>query len=135
VAAMVDLFPSTYQMISGPPAETVSSPAMSQLSAPPTPTERPEPSIQVAVLPETSPADTPPLTASATAGVPQTAVQDMGLPLETATSETPPAAPAPPAPPEAPAASMQPPVQPKPSPAVTPPRTATARPEPPLTAP
>ena len=82
------------------PAEMVSSPSVPARSAPPTPTEaaspthapteRPTPAVQVAGLPETPPSDTPPPTSSATASVPQIGAQDMGLSLETATSETPP---------------------------------------------
>jgi WD40 repeat protein/nitrate/nitrite transporter NarK len=81
-------------------AEMVPSPSAPALSAPPTPTAADSPTTaptamsttsgQVAVLPETPPADPPPLPSAAIARVPPTVVQDLVLPLEIAMSEPPP---------------------------------------------
>jgi MSHA biogenesis protein MshM len=81
------------------PATTVSSPSVSMLSALPTPTadasppmeltEIPTLSVQVDILPESPAFQTPPPTSPATAHIPQVA-QPPGLPLETATSASPP---------------------------------------------
>ena len=85
------------------PAEMVLSPSAPARSAPSTPTAvdspatvsaaTPTTSVQVAILPEAPPADTPPPTSSALASVPQTVTQDLVLPLETAASEPPPGVP------------------------------------------
>jgi hypothetical protein len=70
------------------PALSAAPPAAALDSLTPAPTAMTTPTGEVAALPEAPPSDKPPLTSAANTSVVQTVAQDLGRPLEIATSET-----------------------------------------------